>query len=62
MNTHLKRQMKQKGWGVVKTSMTIHDVPFKTNPIEVVPKEHELEMLRKNFDNWMTNQGSLPNV
>jgi hypothetical protein len=55
-------RMKELGWGgVVKTSMTIHDVPFKNNPQEVVPTEEELNTLRDGFDSWMERQtGTIP--
>ena len=57
-----KELMKERGWGIVKTTMTIHDVPFKNNPLEIIPTEKELEMLRSNFDAWMENQGALPTL
>jgi hypothetical protein len=50
-------KMKELGWGgIVETTMTIHDVPFTTNPQEVVPTEEELETLRDGFDAWMERQ------
>lgn len=58
MNTASKR-MKEMGWGVVKTTMTIHDVPFNTNPQEVVPTEQELDEMRNGFDAWMERQGEI---
>jgi len=48
--------MKELGWSVVDTTMTIHDVPFTTNPQEVVPTEQELEAMRDGFDAWMEAQ------
>ena len=55
-------KVKKMGWGgVVQTTMTVHDVPFKHNPQEVVPTEAELEALRNNFDSWMEAQtGTIP--
>jgi len=53
--------MKELGWSVVDTTMTIHDVPFTDNPQEVVPTEQELESLRADFDDWMEAQtGTIP--
>ena len=52
-------RMKELGWKVVDTTMTIHDVPFKYNPQEVVPTETELEKMRDGFDNWMKRQGEI---
>ena len=50
-------RIKELGWGgVVKTTMTVYDVPFTTNPQEVVPTEEELENLRDGFDDWMEAQ------
>lgn len=45
------------GWGgMVNTTMTIHDVPFEDNPLEVIPTEEELDELRNGFDEWLNNQ------
>lgn len=55
-------EMRRRGWNVVKTTMTVHDVPFVNNPLEVIPTEGDLEMLRNNFHNWMEKQGALPIV
>lgn len=54
-------RMKSLGWGgLVATTMTVHDVPFKNNPQEVIPTEAELESQRNGFDAWMEAQtGSL---
>lgn len=49
--------MKKLRWNVVKTTMTIHDVPFRDNPQEVIPTEHELEVMRNGFDSWLKQQG-----
>lgn len=51
--------MKKLGWNIVKTTMTIHDVPFKNKPQEVIPTEQELEIMRNGFDHWLKRQGSL---
>jgi len=55
-------RMKKLGWGgVVPATMTVHDVPFKNNPQEVVPTEDELDNLRNSFDSWMEAQtGTIP--
>lgn len=52
-----KERMIERGWsGVVKTIMTIHDVPFSNNPEELIPTDHELAMLRKGFNKWFDKQ------
>lgn len=51
--------MKELGWNIVKTTMTIHDVPFKHNPQEVIPTEQELERMRNGFDDWLKRQRPL---
>lgn len=49
-------RMKALEWGgVVPTTMTIHDVPFTTNPLELVPTETELQEQRSGFDVWFEN-------
>ena len=62
MKKSTRNEMRKRGWSVVKTTMTIHDVPFLNDPEEVLPTEKELEMLRNNFDSWMEKQGSIPFV
>lgn len=55
-----EERLKELGWGgIVKTTMTIHDVPFQTNPQELVPSRQEIESLRNGFDAWMKTQGPL---
>lgn len=54
MTTH--ERMNALGWSVVKTTMTIHDVPFTTNPQQVIPTEQELEDLRDGFEAWLETQ------
>lgn len=54
---NVNERMKKLRWNVVKTTMTIHDVPFRDNPQEVIPTEHELEVMRNGFDSWLKQQG-----
>ena len=57
--TVLHQRMKDRGWSVVKTTMTIHDIPFKNNPEEIIPTEFELDEIRNGFNVWMEQQGKL---
>lgn len=59
MNKKTQTRMEELGWSVIRTTMTVHDVPFKKNPLEVIPTIEEMDQLRDNFDSWMERQGDL---
>lgn len=51
-------KMQKLGWGGVVKTTSIHDVPFKNNPIEVITTDEEMEEVRSGFSKWMKNAAS----